>query len=296
MTARRQRGTLAHAQHRAALARARADAASTDYYAWFEKAENAKSRAWRSRYMAEAKAARARYERAERDHRLWTDRAATLEAEAVERETRRVQRERRRAERAGSVEEAAAKAQRAIERELELTDQFRYARTKAERERLRAAIDRARRDADRWLQEEAIRRAEEERRREEEERRRKRIVYEYILKVSYKARPRKGRGRPKHSHVWWDVRLRKVDGSRATEAEQEAAVRAIRRGEMLDGWEALAIGWDRAARESWSDEPSRWATSAGQLSGALASLSPTLGRDKGVDWTIGEEPIDEEDA
>lgn len=289
MTRRRQRGTASYALHRVNLARARAEAASTAYYAWLDKAERAKSRPWRTRYMAEAARMRARYERAERDHALWMDRYNAAADEERAEEEARLEREQRRAERAGSSEEAGELAQEAIERELELTEMLQRTKSRRGRELLRQRIEQARADADRWMEEEA-------RRREEEERKRKRVVYEYVLKVSYKSRPRRGKGRPKHSHVWWDVRLRKIDGSRATEREQEAAVRAIRRGEMLDGWQALGIAWDRGARESFDDEPSRWASSASELRDALASLSPTLGRDKGTDWIIGEEPIDERDA
>ncbi len=125
--------------------------------------------------------------------------------------------------------------------------------------------------------------------------------YEYILKVSYEA----GRKRSdKAHHVWWDVRFRKADGSRATESELEYAVRRIHVGEIPRGWEVLSIAWDRGKRSSDYETPSREADSESELLAAMGQLGATLDSRGGMAWhdhrneyvganyTVGEEEVE----
>lgn len=108
--------------------------------------------------------------------------------------------------------------------------------------------------------------------------------YEYILKVSYET----GRKRSDRAHhVWWDVRFRKLDGSRATERELEYAVRRIHMGEIPRGWNVVSIAWDRGRRPSDSDEPSRSARSHSELLQAMGQLGATMDSRGGMAWSDG---------
>jgi hypothetical protein len=109
--------------------------------------------------------------------------------------------------------------------------------------------------------------------------------WEYILKVKYDGGKRqRGRAR-KHHSVWWDVRLRKRDCSRATKGELEVVVRAIRNGQPLPFiWERIDIAWDTGDRPGWDAIPGRSARSQKEGDNAQLALSPTLGRDRGDDF------------
>lgn len=124
--------------------------------------------------------------------------------------------------------------------------------------------------------------------------RRKRVFagYEYVLKVRYK--PKQHRAESRHHSVWWDVRLKKTDGTQAKPSELRTVVQHIKtHGEAPRGWDATGIRWDRGARHSWNDTPARDAETNGMdVSAVLASLShtlPTRGADEGQAYEIGEE-------
>lgn len=123
--------------------------------------------------------------------------------------------------------------------------------------------------------------------------------YEYVLKVKYK--PTKHTSEARHHSVWWDVRLRKADGSKASAIELQGVVRHIKtHGETPKGWDATGIRWDRGARPTWNQLPSRDAESSGQDVGAvLASLSSTLMGDSRVEsargYEIGEEQMESDE-
>ena len=191
---------------------------------------------------------------------------------------------------------------------IRLEDRADMARSKSVRTRLKREAERAYKNADRaaqdfvrWQEEaERLIAREEKRRRprtKKEEPPPKRKVYEYILKVNY----RPGRKRQeRHHHVWWDVRFRKVDGSRATEREVAYAVRRLHLGDVPPGWEVVTIAWDRGTRPSNDAEPSR----TGDLMEALGQLGATLdnrggmrtardGSFVGNNYTVGEEEIEE---
>lgn len=115
-------------------------------------------------------------------------------------------------------------------------------------------------------------------------------AFQYVLKVDYSrpARPKKGAGKPKDHAVWWDVRLQKVNGQQATARELRAAIGHIRaHGDVPVGWTVQEIRWDRGKRQSWDAEPSRSTDiRGGDLEQVLGSLSATLGRSQGDDFTI----------
>lgn len=191
-------------------------------------------------------------------------------------------------------------------------------RSKAARTRWLKQADKEARNANRAAQEfekwqaEAERLiAEEEKRERRRERRRKKKgppvpppvkkKYEYILKVSYET----GRKRSDRAHhVWWDVRFRKLDGSRATERELEYAVRRIHMGEIPRGWDVVSIAWDRGRRSSDSDVPSRTASTHSELLQAMGQLGATMDGRGGMAWndrrdayiganyTVGEEEVE----
>jgi hypothetical protein len=187
-------------------------------------------------------------------------------------------------------------------------------RTRDLREAARAyaLADRAANDAAKWAQVAADLIEKEERDEQRRERRRKKKIppgppkpakrYEYILKVSYEAGRRKG-DRAKNHHVWWDVRFRKLDGSRATESELEYAVRRLHVGEVPRGWDVVSIAWDRGKRGSWADTPSREAGDESELIAAMSALGATLDARGGMTWhdhrneyvggnyTVGEEEV-----
>jgi hypothetical protein len=129
----------------------------------------------------------------------------------------------------------------------------------------------------------------------------KRKRFEYLLKVSYEA-GRRGASARAHN-VWWDVRFRKRDGSRATQAELEYAVRRLHLGEIPNGWDVLSIAWDRGNRSAGS-VPDREASTGNELLNAMASLGATMDSRGGLAWedhrgeyvganyTIGEEELD----
>lgn len=114
-------------------------------------------------------------------------------------------------------------------------------------------------------------------------------AFQYVLKVDYSrpARPKSG-GKPKDHAVWWDVRLQKVNGAQATARELRAAIGHIRaHGAVPVGWKVQEIRWDRGKRQSWDAEPSRSTDIRGGDPGdVLGSLSATLGRSQGDDFTI----------
>lgn len=152
--------------------------------------------------------------------------------------------------------------------------------------RASARADRAYRDRHKWQQiaDRAQREIDKLKRRKEKPKKRK-DCWEYILKVKYDGGKRqKGRQR-KHHSVWWDVRLRKRDCSRATKVELEVVVRAIRNAQPLPFiWERLDISWDTGDRPGWDAIPERSARSEKEADFAQVSLSPTLGRDRGDDF------------
>ena len=127
--------------------------------------------------------------------------------------------------------------------------------------------------------------------------------YEYVLKVKYKSPKHTSEAR--HHSVWWDVRLKKTNGGKAKPSELRMVVRHVKtHGEAPDGWEALGIRWDRGARPTWEQLPSRDAETSGQDVGTvLAGLSSTMvGADYKVEgatageYEIGEELMDDMDG
>lgn len=124
-------------------------------------------------------------------------------------------------------------------------------------------------------------------------------VYEYVLKVKYK--PPQHRSESRHHSVWWDVRLRKEDGTQAKPSELRAVVQHVKtHGETPQGWEATSIRWDRGARHSWNETPSRDAETSGQdvdmVLGALSHTLTTRNGEEGQGFEIGEERREEDDA
>ena len=180
-------------------------------------------------------------------------------------------------------------------------------RSKSARTRARNQAAKAARNADRAATEFLKWQAEAEKLIAKEEKRRKRRKrvpppakrYEYILKVSYET----GRKRSDRAHhVWWDVRFRKLDGSRATEQEIAYAVRRIHMGEIPNGWEVTSIAWDRGRRPDNLTEPERVATSQRDLLSAMGQLGATMDNRGGVraqrgggfvgnNFTVGEEEV-----
>lgn len=120
--------------------------------------------------------------------------------------------------------------------------------------------------------------------------------YEYVLKVKYK--PAKHTSESRHHSVWWDVRLKKTNGGKAKPSELRMVVRHVKtHGEAPRGWEVLGIRWDRGARPTWEQLPSRDAEMSGQDVGqVLAQLSSTMvgGAHKVEGTTAGEYEIGEE--
>lgn len=178
-------------------------------------------------------------------------------------------------------------------------------RSKAARTRALNQAEHARKNADRAAKEFLKWQGEAEKliRKEEKPKRKRRKVpppvkrYVYILKVSYET----GRKRQDRAHhVWWDVRFRKLDGSRATEQEIAYAVRRIHLGEIPTGWEVLAIEWDRGRRPDDTSTPSRSTSDRAEMLRAMAALGATMDNRGGVrqtrsgdfvgnNYTVGEE-------
>jgi len=121
--------------------------------------------------------------------------------------------------------------------------------------------------------------------------------FEYVLKVKYKSPKHTSEAR--HHGVWWDVRLKKTNGASAKPSELRMVVRHVKtHGEAPRGWEAVGIRWDRGARPTWDQLPSRDAETTGQDVGTvLAGLSHTIQDDYKVQsaqgYEIGEELIDD---
>jgi hypothetical protein len=109
-----------------------------------------------------------------------------------------------------------------------------------------------------------------------------RRLYEYLLKVTYEP----GRRQQARAHaVWWDVRFRKLDGGRATEAELSYAIRQMHMGNIPNGWEVLSIAWDRGRRGGRNAVPEREATGGREMMQALASLGATMDSRGGIAWS-----------
>lgn len=106
--------------------------------------------------------------------------------------------------------------------------------------------------------------------------------YEYLLKVTYKPGRR---GEARAHAVWWDVRFRKTDGGRATEAELARVIRTLHMGDVPLGWEVLSIAWDRGTRGGRDDVPGREAAGHRDMMQALASLGATMDSRGGIAWS-----------
>lgn len=127
--------------------------------------------------------------------------------------------------------------------------------------------------------------------------------WEYVLKVDYRANRKAHKDHPKHHHVWWDVRLKKQNGEKASVQELRIALRHLKNhGEPPPGWEMVGIRWDRGERWSWDDDPAREAEGPAMRREALNQLSNTIGRTEGADYLwreedtveVGEEEIEDD--
>lgn len=129
------------------------------------------------------------------------------------------------------------------------------ARTTRTREKWRQALIHAQRNRVRAEQDFAKYEREELRTITKRERRRRRPPpppplppkqYEYVLKVDYDADPRTGHGR---RQTFFDIRLRKASGFRASDAELRSLSAGLKMGEIPEGWEFREIVWGRGRRE-----------------------------------------------
>jgi hypothetical protein len=185
---------------------------------------------------------------------------------------------------------------------LRLEDRADTRRSKAWRSRdmvlarkAQARAERAYRDRHKWnaVADRAQNQIDKLKRQKERRPKKKKPCWEYILKVKYDGGKRqRGRAR-KHHSVWWDIRLRKRDCSRATKAELEVVVRLIRNGQPLPfHWERIDIAWDTGDRPSWDAIPERSARNDQEAETAQLALSPTLGRDAGDDFIFEDDEGD----
>lgn len=298
------KGTSLYAAYRADLAYDRLEFWRVEAQRLEDRADTMRSKSARTKQLKLAQAASHNADRAAVDFQRWQHRAETLAARE-EMEARR----RRRPVRGEEPKKKQAPKKKAPVGKLPVYDardvrkgaELGYAKTLKEAERVadKAAPDGEELESVREGRGPSNRRAYIAVYRRIPKAKRKR--FEYLLKVSYEA-GRRGASARAHN-VWWDVRFRKRDSSRATQAELEYAVRRIHLGEVPNGWDVLSIAWDRGNRSAGA-VPDREATTANELKNAMASLGATMDSRGGIAWedhrgeyvganyTIGEEELD----